>query len=241
MDSHFQIFSYTISKQTKTLGNSKFWIQLDEEPFDIAVIGSLDIAVLLFDHIKWISVGECSGIKREIPLRILGCKQHALAFSRYAFYVAQQNNNTLVITVLNSDGHSTNTINVCRLRSHNIDVQLTIRGNTYCSVFDPTKDGSERNTVYCYDKRNMNLLWHFSDTCLAQLYGCTTDVYRNVYATNGNHLTVISANGINYKILLKDVLPFSDVFFDDSDNCLVVCSSRGTIQLLMLNILNYQN
>lgn len=236
LDSRCQISSFTFSKYDGRIYSKIFWIQLDDEPLDIAPINRNDIAVLFRSNIKCIGIGcYYSGITKEITLDIQDRTQYALAFASNLFYVAQQNHNTLVVTLFNSDGHSIKTVDVCPLMSNNIDVQLTIRTNIYCSIFDPAREEMKRSTVYCFDDKNWDKWWTFQDKCLGLLYGCTTDQYRNVYVTNGNHLTVISSNGRNYKILLDDVLPFSDVFFDEPENCLVVSSPNGTIRLLLLS------
>lgn len=238
MDNRSQIYSYTFSKQYERFERKIFSIPLDDEALDIAVRGN-DIAVLLRNHIKCIAVGHgFTGIKHDITLDIQNRRQYGLAFLRNVFYVAQQNQNAVVITVFNSNGHSTELLEVCPLRSNNIEVQLTVKGNIYCSIFDPTREEMERSTVYCFDISTRNILWQFSDSCLGRLYGCTTDYCRNVYVTNGNNLTVISSTGRNFKTLLNDVPQSSDVFFDDSDRYLVVCSENGTIQLLRLEIVH---
>lgn len=236
MDNRDEISSYTFSKDTKSFETRNFCIQLADETLDMAVIGRNQIAVLLRNHIKCIDIGYYQpGIKKEIKFDIQEHTQYALSFSRNLFYVAQNNRNRVVITEFNCNGFSNDRIDVCRLRG-NIEVQLTVRGNIYCSLFDPTGDEMERSIVYCFDGRNKTILWQFSDSCLGRLYGCTTDYFRNVYVTNGHYLTVISSTGRNYKILLNDVPPSSDVFFDDSERYLIVCAENGIIQLLRLEI-----
>lgn len=244
MDSCSQIFSYTFSKQTRTFGKQNFYIKLKTEPLDITVVGNLEIAVLQSNQITRYSIDECVGFRREVTLSSLHRIQYALSFSRNFYFLAQVSNNALIIAVLNSDGHLTDTIDVCKLRniaindfkSSTIDVQLTVRGSIYCSVYDPAREGIERNIVYCFDERQRNILWQFSDKCLGRLSGITTDQSRNVYVTNGNHLTVISDNGKSYKTLLNDILPSSDVCFDDEEQCMVLCSDNGTSQILHMAI-----
>lgn len=246
MNNKSEIFACSCANKKETVLKQMTTLAIKDEPLDIAVVGFHEIAALLSGQIICIKVSDDGQleIRRTLYLdHFDGETQYSLAFWRNSFYVANKRTGRydwgtyeLKISFYNINGHPSYKIPVCPIIER-IDVQLRVTKHIYCSVFNPEADAIERNTVYCFDEETRIKLWQFSDYSLGHLYGITSDLSSNVYVSNGENLTVISNDGKCYRILINDILPSSDVYYDDTENCLVLCSENGSIQLLPIAII----
>lgn len=91
------------------------------------------------------------------------------------------------------------------------------------------------NILYCYDLQGQ-LKWKFSCKRIKELHGVTTDRHGHVYIAGAlsNNIIVLENTGKYFKELVNpsdEVIKPIIIFYDKSNNCLLVCNAKGSVSL----------
>ncbi|CAG2239306.1 AASDH [Mytilus edulis] len=129
-----------------------------------------------------------------------------------------------------------NTIEKIVLKKFEIDCSITNLFACHCVFMDRLfLTDYHDNILYCCNLQGQ-VMWKFQGKELKELHGVTTDKHDNVYIAGAfsHNVIVISNTGTHFKELInksdKVIQPIA-IFYDKSNDCLLVCNAKGSVFL----------